>query len=332
MALTRLSDVIVPTVFAGYVQEASINSNRLISSGLIALNPAYSGYLAGPAVAFNLPYWKNIDNDATMANTPTDDLATVANPEKVTASKQVAVRCMRNRVYQFADLAGILAGSDPLAAVATQIAGRQNSDRQAALLSTLAGTINETVAPNLVHTIASEAIAGQTAATAFNASNLIDAVTNAWGDNAGFGGLVVHSRTYAKMQKDNLITFQPTNTQDIGFGTYLGYTLIVDDKAPTRAGTTDGVVYTSYIIRPGGVAMGVAAEDIPIEFERIALAGNGQGVETMVARDRFGFHVSGTAWAGSIAQIPTDVSLASPAAWTKVFHDKAIGVAAIVHN
>ncbi len=332
MAYTRISDIIVPSVFAGYLSEQSVQANKLIASGLVTLNPTLSAYLAGPSVAFNLPFWKNIDNDSTSANVPSDDATVIATPEKITAGSQVAVRVMRNRSYQSADLAGILAGSDPVAAIATQLAARQNSDRQAELMNVLAGTINETNAANLVHTIAAEATGSVTSATKFGTDALIDAVTNAWGDNAGAGGLVIHSKTFAAMQKANLITFMPTSTQDIGFGTYLGYTLIVDDKAPVRAGTTSGLVYTSYVVRPGGIAMGVAAEDIPIEFDRAPAAGNGMGVETMFARDRFSFHVAGTAWAGSVSAVPTGAALATASNWTKVFQDKNVGVAAIVHN
>jgi hypothetical protein len=36
---------------------------------------------------------------------------------------------------------------------------------------------------------------------------------------------------------------------------------VVDDNLPTRAGTTDGVVYTTYLFGPGAFAKGAAALD-----------------------------------------------------------------------
>lgn len=333
MSTTRISDIIEPKIFAGYLAEASVKANKLIATGIVGQSPVLAALLAGGSTAFNFPFWKNLDNADADANVPTDDPSVLAVPRKMTASQQVAVRMMRNQVVESAVLAGVLAGSDPMAAAAAQLAAVQNSDRQKALIATLKGAINEANTPNLVHTIASETVAGTSAATSLSASAVIDATANAWGDANGIAAMVVHSKTYAKMQKDNLITFQPTAAQNIGFGTYLGmYTLIVDDRMPVRAGTTDGLVYTSYIIKQGGIMFGLGSDPTPIEFDRNVLAGNGGGVETLVARDVFSYHVAGTAYAGSLGVIPTNTVLATAASWSKVFDDKNVGVCAIVHN
>lgn len=331
-ALTQISDVIVPTLFAGYVLEQSVVQNKLITSGLIAVNPAMSAWLAGGGFVENFPSFLHTDVSDTAALVPSDNDATIAEAEKVTAHKQVAVRMKRNKVWQAATLAGQLAGADPMAAAAAMAGQAMNKVRQTSLLAVLAGTINETRAANLVNTIASESISGASASTKFSASAVIDTLAG-WGDNAtNAGGIVVHSDTYRAMQKANLISYVPTNVQDIGWGTYLGFTVIVDDTAPKRAGTTDGYVYTSYIVRPGAINLGMASGADAVELYRNPLAGNSGGVDSLIVRDTFSYHVNGYAWAGSATALPTDAALGTASNWSKVFADKQVGIAALVHN
>lgn len=331
MAYSQIADVIVPTLFAGYVLEQSVQQNKLISSGLVSPNPAMSAWLAGGGIVESFPSFLNTDVSSTAALVPTDD-TTAATPEKVTANKQVAIRLKRNKVWQASSLAGQLAGADPMAAAAAFAGGAMNKVRQTSLLAMLAGTVNETRAANLVNTIAVEIVGSVTASTQFSAGALIDTLTG-WGDNAtNAGGLVIHSDTYRAMQKANLIVYLPTAAQDIGFGTYLGFTLIVDDTAPKRAGTTSGLVYTSYVVRPGALGLGVASSGDAVETYREPLSGNSGGMDSLIVRDTFSYHVNGYAWAGSATALPTDTALALASNWSKVFSDKQVGVAALVHN
>lgn len=331
-AYTQISDVIVPSIFAGYVLEESVVKNKLISSGLVAVNPAISAWLAGGGIVESFPSFEHTDVSDTAALVPSDDASTTADAEKVTTSKQVAIRMKRNKVWQAASLAAQLAGADPMQAAAAMAGQAMNKVRQTSLLAVLAGTINETRAANLVNTVAAEATGSVTADTKFTAGNLIDTLTG-WGDNAtNSGGLVVHSDTYRAMQKANLIVYLPTAAQDIGFGTYLGFTLIVDDTAPKRAGNTSGLVYTSYIVRPGALNLGMSTTADAVELYRNPLAGNSGGVDSLIVRDTFSYHVNGYAWAGSATALPTDAALGTASNWSKVFSDKQVGVAALVHN
>lgn len=332
-AYTQIADVIVPRIFAGYVAEQSVVQNKLVSSGFVTVNPAISAWLAGGGIVENFPSFIHTDVSNTAALVPSDNAATIADAEKVSAHEQVVVRLKRNKVWQAASLAGQLAGADPMAAAASMAGQAMNKVRQTSLLATLAGCLNETTAPTLVNTIAAEATGSVSASTIFSPGALIDTL-GAWGDNASTAGaaLVVHSDEYRAMQKANLIVYTPTASQDIGFGTYLGMTLLVDDTAPKRAGTTSGYVYTSYIIRQGGINLGFATTPDAVELERSALAGNSGGVDSLIVRDTFGYHVNGFSFAGSLTALPTDTTLSTAASWSKVFADKQIGVLALVHN
>lgn len=331
--VTKLADVIVPSILAGYVNEQSVVKNKLITSGLVTQNPAISNFLATGGYVASFPSFKHIDTSSVAALVPSDDEAVIAEAEKLTSSKQVVVRMQRNKPWSAASLTSQISGADPIATVAAEFGEYQNKVRQASLLSVLAGTINETRAANLVNTIALETTVGLADANKFSAGALIDTIGNGWGDNAGNGGaLVIHSKTWVAMLKANLVVSQPTNAQDIGFGTYLGFTLLVDDTAPVRAGTTSGTVYTSYIIQPGAISLGSTVTPDAVELYRNPLAGNSGGVDSLIVRDTFAYHVNGFAWVGSTTALPTDAALATASNWSKVFTDKQIGVAALVHN
>ena len=63
MALTQISDVVVPEVFSPYTLEKSISENALISSGLIRLDERISLLLAGGGSSINVPFTKSMFDD-----------------------------------------------------------------------------------------------------------------------------------------------------------------------------------------------------------------------------------------------------------------------------
>jgi hypothetical protein len=61
--------------------------------------------------------------------------------------------------------------------------------------------------------------------------------------------------------------------------------------------------------------------------------GDGGGADRLHYRDQFAFYVPGMSFTGSIAgDNVTDTELATTGNWTKVYDNKAIGVAALKHN
>lgn len=332
-AYTQLADVMVPSLFAAHVAEASVVQNKLISAGFVTVNPALSAFLAGPGFVQPFPSFLHTDVSDTAALVPSDDASVTAEAEKITSHSQVAIKLMRNKVWQAASIVGQMIGADPLKAAAGMAATAMNKVRQTSLIKVLQGTLNETVSAALVNTIGVEIAGNVSAATSLTASTIIDTL-GAWGDNASTDGvaLVIHSDQYRVLQKANLISFVPTSAQDIGFGTYLGMTLVVDDTCPKRAGQTSGNVYTSYLIRTGGVNFGMATTPDAVELYRAPLAGNSGGVDSLIVRDTFTFHVNGYAWTGATDAIPTDSALATAGNWTKKFSTKQIGALAIVSN
>lgn len=335
MASTAISDIVVPQVFAPYALEQSLEKQALLKSGLIAINPALSARLAGGGLTFNFPSFRNADESATAANVSNSNASSNATPEKMVARSNIAVRSERNKVWSSTDLTAAVAGADPLAALAAQVGDSIAKWRDATLFSTIAGVVNETNMAASVNTIAAESVAGQSASTKYSSGALIDTLA-AWGDmgvdNAPV--LVMHSDMFRALMKTEPNSFVPVSSTNVFFPTYLGFPVLVQDRYTKRAGTTDGFVYTIYMVKAGAIEMGVAPHANAVEVERSVLAGNGGGSELLAFRDIFSFHIVGTKFlSASVAgDLPTDAELATAANWGLVGQAKAVGVAALVCN
>lgn len=336
MAITAISDVIVPEVFFSYLQEEDLNVNRLIqASPAVVSDPMVAAGLAGGGKIFSIPGWKSTENDADSVTT---DDATAITPSAITGRKQDAVRLERANAWSSADLVAQLAGSDPMAHAATKVGQVRNSRRQVAMINTLNGLFDASGSLEATHLndVAEKTTVGSAAASTSIAASVVIDSAEPFGDmwNPSEYTLVVHGDTYRLLQKQNLITFQPTAAQDIGFGTYLGMTLVVDDGLPKTVFDTTGLWYRSYLLGPESVTVTVGQPRIPVEVEREALQGTGGGVESLVVRDTYVVHPYGLRFTSTTVagETPSNTEMATVANWVKVWEDKAIKVAAIDHN
>ena len=328
MALTQIADVVVPEIFGPYVANLSKTTSRLINSGAVVADADFSAKLAGGGSTFNMPSWAAPDME-TEYQLPTDD-STEITPVKSSAINEIAVRILGNEGYASAKLAAQLAGSDPHEALAGHIAGIINGKRQTALINQLTGLFDTALAGS-ESDIASESIAGQDPTTTFNSDTFVDALAP-YGDMMQNGNIVVcHSDIKRKMLKEGLIDFVSVGDADLRMPLYLGSPVVTDDRCPKVAGATDGFKYTTYIMAPGAVRQGDAFGGVAIDNNE--LAGTGSGVETLIVRDNFGFHVNGTKWVGTPAgAAPTGAELAAGANWEKVLDNKLVPVASLISN
>jgi hypothetical protein len=152
--------------------------------------------------------------------------------------------------------------------------------------------------------------------------------------------VAMHSATEAALRKLDLIDFIPDSQGEAQIRTFQGRRVIVDDGCPSRAGTTDGLVYTSYLFGPGSFGMGFAdLNGAPVE------GGHGtEGCETardalnsdtfLVNRRRFILHPRGVKFtSASVAGAnPTNAELEAAANWVRVWENKNVPVVAVTHN
>lgn len=331
MAATRISDVIVPEVFAPYVLEPSTKTNKLLSSGAVVLDAQISGNLAGGGLTFNYSSWDSTADSSGDTDVSNDDPASVATPEKIGSKQQIVARLERNKSWSTTDIAGQLAGSDPMQAIASSVGDYFDTQRNKTLVSLLTGFTGSAGMASHVNAIYSD-LASPAATAGIGAGAIIE-TKSAWGDHTSNGDVIVmHSDSYNSLLLQNLISFQATNVQDIGWGTYLGFVVAVDDALPKVAGV-NASAYATYIVKSGGIMFGTALRPDAVETDREPLQGNGGGVEILVVRDCLAFQVKGAKWTGTPASItPTNAELATVGNWAVAAELKNIPIVTLKHN
>lgn len=334
MAATRISDVIVPSVFVPYVQEQSVVQSALYRAGIIVPDPQIAALAQGAGKTFNLPFWHDLDE--TDSEVASDDPAEASTAGKIDAGQDVAVAHMRQRQWTWTDLAGELAGSDPARAIADSVSRYWARDDQRTLIASLTGVFADNAANDsgdMILDVASDANSAIAAGEKIS-GDLILTAKQTMGDAAGeLVGIAMHSALHTNLQKQGLIAFIPNDAANVGWGTYMGYSVIVDDGCPAVAGSYR-IKYTSYMFGRGAVALGEGMRKVPVETDRDPEAGHGSGQESLFHRRRFILHPRGVAFtASSVARVsPTNAELRAAANWNRVYARKHVRLVKIVTN
>lgn len=140
------------------------------------------------------------------------------------------------------------------------------------------------------------------------------------GDNAsGLAMLLMHSRLYSNLQKQNLIDYIPNSEGKINFPTYLGYRVVVDDGCPFVSS-----VYHTYLVGSGAFGWAEVPVDVPSETFRYPSQGNGAGVEELWTRRQFVMHPYGFDWTDSsvAGEFPTFAELRTTANWDRKYAER----------
>lgn len=336
MAVTRISDVIVPQIFTGYTIQRTLATSLLVRSGIIVADPQIDALAKGAGSVYNMPYWGDLraTGRSKLTNDNPDDKIV---PAKITAGVDKARKQFRAQAWSTMDLATALAGSDPMGAIADQVGDYWANEMQTSLITSLDGIVADNVAANggdMVLNIALVPNTGTPAATNKLSATALLMAKQTMGDAAKLlRVLVVHSAVHTGLQVQNLVANIPNDKADVGFGTYLGYTLLVDDGVPVVMNGPNPV-YTSYLFGTGAVAYGEGNPLVPVETSRDPAAGNGGGQETLYNRKDFIMHVRGIKWTGTNDNgiSPTDAQLVDAANYERVYDRKAVRFVAIKSN
>jgi hypothetical protein len=334
MASTQLADVIVPEIFNLYSQQITEEKTALIQAGALVRDSALDADLAGGGITFHSPSWKDLANDADNVSTDAAPGVSDATPVKTSALDEIAVRLSRNQTWESADLAGDLAGSDPMMSIANRVGAYWSRRLQAAFIATIKGVFadnaaapggTEHVQNDMTYDISGGGFIDGT--TNFSADAFINAAVT-MGDSMGNLSLVmVHSVVYARMQRNNLIDFIPDSQGVVNIPTFLGRQVIIDDSMPVSSN-----VYDTWLFGAGAVRLGVGAPKTPTETDRYPLAGNGGGTETLTNRVEWIIHPVGNKYIGAATQGgPANTVLDDAASWIRAYQErKQIGIARLI--
>lgn len=337
MATTQISDVVVPEVFSAYAQELSTELSLLVRSGVIVRNPALDGFLAGGGDIVTMPMWKDLsDTEANVSGGLAADGN--ATPERIQTRTELAIRHNRNQSWGSFDLAAQLAGSDPMDAIARRVAAYWVRQEQLMLNAIIEGLVADTA--SLLNDIAASNGVTALAANKVTGADLLDTFQLLGDHKTDITAIAVHSVVHTNLQKANLIDFIPESRADVGFGTYMGKTLLVDDGLTVDETSTDDAlgadqfIYDTVVFGQGAFQYGVGSPRVGTEIDRNPLAGNGGGEEFMVNRREFllhpkGFSIDATAVTG---KSPTNAELRSADAYDLVGQRKDIPLAVLRSN
>lgn len=332
MAVTRLSDVVVPEVFNDYIMKNTTTKSALFMSGIFRQDANLANFLSGGGQTVNVPFWKDLADDEP--NTSSDDPNSSATPKKITTGKDIAIRVNRNQGWSDADLVAELAGDDPMRAIGDRVSAYWRRAFQSHTVSILKGIIADNVANDsgdMVNDIASGDPVTATAAQLVSAEAILD-TKQTMGDEAEvLDTLIFHSVVYTRLQKLNLIDFIPDSRGEVRFPSYLGYNIVVDDGVPAVAGSNQ-TEYTTYLVGRGAMAFAEHPPAVPVETERKPEQGDGGGVEELWTRRQYLMHPYGIKFTSSslAGQSPTNTECEASANWDRVYAErKQIPIAAL---
>lgn len=351
---TLTSDLVVPEIFTPYVQQVSEQKSRLIQSGAMQVNGDLASKLAGGGLTFNVPSYKDLDDDTENIPTDaTDDafghvlsgaainldgaLTALSNskPKATGSSTEIGVRLNRNQSWGASQLAAQLTGNDPMSSIGTRVGNYWARRIQAAFIATMQGVCKDNAtndsgdyAYDIASTAYSEGI------TTFSAEAVIDTLLTMGDSEEDLGVCMMHSVVFARARKNNLIDFIPDSEGRINIPTFLGRRVIVDDGMPkgtsaVRQDASAGVtgVYETWFFGMGAVQFGSLPPPNATATERIERAGNGGGQNVLYSRQQWIIHPIGHAYTGTPANggpsnATTSNNLNHVGSWNRVYPER----------
>ena len=329
MAETKLSNVIVPTVFDPYVAERSIHLNKFYQAGVLVQSPVLFEKLAGGSNTFNFPFWKDLSGDSEVLAEGSD---MTVNP--ITADKMIARRQLRGKAWGANDLAAQLSGDNPIQAIGDRVAQYWATQYEKLLTLTVRGIIADNIANDsgdLVVDISTDTATSATAANKISAEKTIEAVLKQGDHFNEVYAIAVHSTVYSTLLKNDLIDYVQDSRSNLLIPKYMGLNIVVDDDLPVIA-VTGGYKYHSYLFKQGAIAFAEnPGKYVANEAYRDP---KGIGVDSLYTRRQFCIHPLGFSWVKSTdtATSPSNDDLSAVASWDRVYDAKNAGVIALISN
>lgn len=334
MATVALANIYNPLTFARGIQSAQTEKNALIASGIVVNDAQLKTQFAQGGNIGEIAFFNALGTGEP--NYSSDNPATLSTPANISGNKQV-VRCApRNKSWSAMDLARDLALQDPIGAITGRIGAYWATDDQTRAIKSCLGVLADNVANDsgdMLYSVATDAVGAVADAERISATSLLECKQTLGDAASQLTVLAVHSRIWTRLQKQNLITFVPASDGNVGFATYLGFRLVVDDALPAIAGT-NRITYTSILFGNGAILTAPGRVTTPSEMKRNPDAGNGGGEEIIYSRVNNIFHPNGFSFvSASVAgNSATYAELATATNWDRKVARKLIPLAFLKTN
>lgn len=327
---TGLADIFIPSVYGAIQPNNSPEKTALVESGVIVKNDLLDQMANTGSKIIDIPFWNDIDQSS--APNLSDDTDTLATVGKVTANEWRARNAFLNKVYGASDLTVELSKTQkgegsPMTRIRNRFGTYWARQFQYRVIAQSVGMYNNNITGtdgfhtqnDMVYAIHTETGLSAVAANKISADAVISAAMT-MGDNFDvIKAIAMHSGVYQVLAKLDQITFIKPSDNSMMLPFYLGKRVIIDDGLTVRAGTTNGLVYTTLLLGAGAFGYGEGQPTTPHEVERQALQGSGGGTECIVERRTWLIHPSGWDFlSGSVAgQSPTLAELRLAANWRR---------------
>ena len=338
---TRRSDIIIPEIFTGYVEEQTTNQDKFLQSGVVAPLAALNASEDGGDFV-NIPNIKaNLSGDFEVMSDSTS-----LTPGKITADKQIGVVLHRARAFETRDLATLAAGTDLQAAIGNKLGAYIAHQKQKDLISCLQGafgSLNANTSSSALFNLCLDSESGDSPAVL--SSRTVSRARALLGDQGDkLSVIAMHSNTYYDLEERNALRYIDTSdvrgtttTQSGGdmtntFGNpvvaeYMGMRVVVSDDIPTT-GSGASTEYGVFMFTPGAVGTGEQSA-LRTETDRDILAKS-----SAVSFDlHYLYHPIGIKWAVTTTN-PNRTQLETASNWSLVYETKNVGIvrATVVSN
>ena len=319
---TSISDVIQPELFTEYVQEKTAEKSEIMFAGVVENNPQLDKLVTGGGTVLTMPKWNDLSGKSQVFTESKD-----IEVSGITTHPELATVIMRVNAWGSHDLAGALAGDDPMQRIAGLVSDWWVRDEKANILSILKGVCNSTTMAGHVY--------GASTPKAISSSEVLNA-KQLMGDASDLLTMIyMHSATFTELQKQNVIQFIPSAESKIQIPTYLGYRVIYDDSCPINYENDNTTIksYNTFLLARGCIqrGSGIPVSFVPTETDRDSLGSK----DVLINRQAKVLHPKGISWIGAsniTAETPSDEELATGTNWKLVAESKKVGIVKMVHT
>lgn len=337
---TRLSDVIVPEVYQGYMSLEGTEVTRFFEGGIVVQNEVLDERARGASQETNLPFWNDLDAD-DEPNLSNDNPADKASPSKITAGKQMAQTAYLHKSWSAMNLVKQLAGSDPVQAILRLTNTYWARQFQRRLVASCVGIHADNVAnddSDMVYDITTGGAPGDA-----NKIGGVAAIRAEMTMGDAVGSIVamgVHSTVFGRMRELDLIDWVMPSADTgliaatpMGNPMYQGRQVLVDDGMPVELDGSN-LEYTTVMYGSGIFGYGAGAPDVPVEVDRDPSSGNGGGQDVLHERRHILLHPYGFAFNTEVVtgQSASIDELKLGTAWNRVVHRKLVPMAFLKTN
>jgi len=333
MATTQIADIYNPVAFAAGTQEAQVELNAFIQSGVITGDPRVGVFAQSGGTKNEIAFLKPL-------GTPEPNYSSDVTGDKSTANKIVGAKmdvrtAFQNQSWSVMDLAQELALVKPIAGITGRQGAYWATTNERRIIATCEGILADNVANDAGDMVNDISITTGTIddTNRVGADAIIDTVQTLGDHGSNIRVIAMHSQQYSQLQKKNLIDFIPDARGEVDIPTYQGKRVVVDDSLVPDTTTPSYPVYTMILFTEGALVGGEGMPENASELWRDPTAGNGGGEQLLFSRRTDIQHPLGFSCVGTPAGVSlTLAELRLATTWDRVWERKNTGIAFLKVN